>query len=281
MKIHSGHDLTIRRNWIHDNSIGGQGILATGTRILIDRNIISHNGSFAACATTPAQCNQDHGIYASGTAYTITNNLIYDNLAYGIQVAGAYKYDPAKYAGPEYVNSANWVIANNTIAYQVNRAAICVWGSTPNLQIVNNIVYENGLHLASSDPQGIDFVSASSNSGVTIYNNLAYASETGATAFLGFWAIEGIHYTQFGNIVNTVNPAFVNAPTILPASPNFALTERSPAIDKGAPLAVTGTAFDGTTRPQGRAYDFGAYEYVPPTSAIHSENNRPSGRSER
>jgi hypothetical protein len=138
LKFHNAHDLTIRRNWIHDNT-PGQGILGTGTRVLIDRNVINHNGGFDVCITTPSQCNQDHGIYASGTAYTITNNLIYDNLAYGIQVAGAYKYEPTKHAGPEYVNSANWVIAHNTIAYQVHRAAIVVWGFTPNLQIVNNI----------------------------------------------------------------------------------------------------------------------------------------------
>jgi Right handed beta helix region len=260
LKIHSGHDLTIRRNWIHDN-FPGQGILGTGTRILIDRNVINHNGGFAVCATTPSQCNQDHGIYASGTAYTITNNLIYDNLAYGIQVAGAYTYAAAKYAGPEYVDSADWIIANNTIAYQVHRAAIVVWGSAKNLQIVNNIFYENGRTLASSAPQGIDFVSADSNSRVTIDNNLAYASGAGASAFLSIFAIEGIHYTQSGNIVNAVNPAFVNASATPPASPNFTLTERSPAIDKGLSLTVTKTAFDGTTRPQGGTYDIGAYEY--------------------
>jgi hypothetical protein len=258
LKIHSGHDLTIRRNWIHDNT-PGQGILVNGTRILIDRNVINHNGGFAVCATTPSQCNQDHGIYASGTAYTITNNLIYDNLAYGIQVAGAYTYAPTKYAGPEYVNSADWIIANNTIAYQVHRAAIVVWGSTPNLQIANNIFYENGRKLTSIAPQGIDFVSAGITSKVTIYNNLAYASGSGAAAFVGFRAIEGIHYTQSGNI--SIDPLFVNAPATPPASPNFCLTSGSPAIDKGLSLAVTRTALDGTTRPQGRAYDIGAYEY--------------------
>jgi hypothetical protein len=58
-----------------------------------------------------------------------------------------------------------------------------------------------------------------------------------------------------------MNPAFVNAPAILPASPNFALTERSPARDADLPLAVTRTTFDGTPRPQQRAYDIGAYKY--------------------
>lgn len=64
-----------------------------------------------------------------------------------------------------------------------------------------------------------------------------------------------------GNIVNVSSPAFVNAPATLPASPNFSLTARSPAIDEGLSLAETRTDFNGTTRPQGRAYDIGAYEY--------------------
>ncbi len=277
LKFHNTHDLTIRRNWIHDNS-PGQGILGTGTRVLIDRNVINHNGGFAACAAKPPQCNQDHGIYASGTGYTITNNLIYDNLAYGIQLAGAYKYDHAKYAGPEYVSSANWIIANNTIAYQAYRAAIAIWGSTCNsARIENNIFYENGVQLSSSAPQGIDFVSTSCT-GIQIRNNLSYSSGSGATAFLGFLAIEGIQYTQSGNI--TGNPLFVNAPSTLPASPNFALTERSPARGAGLSLAATKTALDGITRPDGHAYDIGAYQYQPngdvmPSVAPSSTSNAP------
>jgi len=62
--------------------------------------------------------------------------------------------------------------------------------------------------------------------------------------------------------VNVSPPAFVNAGATMPDSPNFALTARSPAIDAGLPLTATRTAFDGTPRPQGRAYDIGAYEYA-------------------
>lgn len=260
IKFHNAHDLTIRRNWIHDNT-PGQGLLGNGTRVLIDRNAISHNGGFDECDSIPSKCNKDHGIYAGGTTYTITNNLIYDNLAYGIQVAAAYKYDPATHAGPEFALSENWVIANNTFAYNQKRAGIVVWGSTcKNARIENNIFHENGVNLPNSAVNGIDFVSTTCT-GIQIRNNLSYASGAGATAFLGSGAKEWVHYTQSGNIVNTDDPRFVNAPAILPDSPNFALTERSPAIDKGLPLATTRIAFDGTARPQGRASDIGAYEY--------------------
>lgn len=251
IKIYNGHDLTIRRNWIHDSL--NQGILGNGTRILIDRNRINHNGNTGG--------NQKHGIYMNGTAITITNNIIYDNQYYGIQANGSSSYNSSMHTAPEFAVSRNWVISNNTIGYNRNRAGIVVWGSTlTNLRIENNILYENGSALSSSSVQGIDFVSMTST-GITIKNNLAFASGSGAMNFLGSGAIQGVHYTQSGNIVNTLNPKFVNAPATLPASPNFSLTSASQAIDKGLPLSETKIAYDGTIRPKLVGYDVGAYEY--------------------
>lgn len=254
IKFSNAHDSTFRRNWIHgDNNLPRPGILGNGTRILIDRNIINNNGFQG----------HGHGIYMNGTAMTITNNNVYNNAGYGIQLNGSPSsfYDPSKHAGPEFAVSENWIIANNTIAYNQAKAGIVVWGSTcNNTQIENNIFYENGVNLPNSAVNGIDFVSTTCT-GIQIRNNLAFTSESGRKPFLSSRAIEGVHYMQSGNIVNTDNPRFVNAPPTLPDSPNFALTERSPAIDKGLSLGEIRTSFDGTTRPQGRAYDIGAYEY--------------------
>lgn len=252
IKFHSAHDFTVQRNWLHDNL--GPALLGNGTRILVDRNIVNSNGS---------EKRGGHGFYMAGTAITITNNLIYDNYKYNIQLNGSPSsfYDPKKHAGREFSLSENWIIANNVIAYSNLKSGLAVWGSTCNkLRVENNIFYENGVSLPDSAPSGIDFVSTTC-SGVQIRNNLSYASGSGATRFLGTGAIEGVHYTQSGNIVNTEDPKFVNAPAALPAVPNFSLTARSPAIDKGLSLDITRIAFDGTTRPQGRAYDIGAYEY--------------------
>lgn len=250
IKFVNAHDITIRHNWMHHN---GPALLGNGTKVLIDQNIISSNGVV----------RPNHGLYMNGTAFTITNNLIYDNHNYGIQLNGSPSsyYDPTKHPGPEFALSANWIIANNTFAYGRNRGGIVVWGSTcKNARIENNIFYENGTLLSAGSVQGIDFVSTTCT-GIQIRNNLSYASGSGAMRFLSTGASEGVHYMQSGNIVNADDPRFVNAPASIPDSPNFALTERSPAIDKGLSLTEVTTSFDGITRPQGRAHDIGAYEY--------------------
>jgi chitodextrinase len=55
----------------------------------------------------------------------------------------------------------------------------------------------------------------------------------------------------------TTDPKFVNASTN-----DFHLQSTSPAINAGATIASVTTDKDGVTRPQGSAYDIGAYEYV-------------------
>ena len=270
IKIYNGYDLTIRRNWIHDSR--GSGIYGNGTRILIDRNRINHN---AYGSSFPPG---GHGIYANGTAFTITNNLIYDNLSYGIQQNGASNsfYRSTYHPSPEFAVSANWVVANNTIAYNKNGAGMVVWGSTCNkARIENNIFYENAINNSSTTAQGINFISTTCT-GITIRNNLAYASGSGGSRFLGSAAKEGGTYTQSNNVVNTVLPGFINASATLPSSPNFALASGAKAIDKGVILSIAKIAYNGTTRPKGTTYDAGAYEYssntsqlliAPPTSA--------------
>lgn len=257
IKMHRAHDITIRRNWIHHNH--NQGILGSGTRILVDRNIINHNGPLSTKPTSRTA----HGMYGNGTAWTITNNLIYGHLGFGIQQngSGISVYNAEKHPGPEFAVSTDWIVANNTIAYQQNAGGMVVWGSTcNNSRIENNIFYENAASLSTAT-QGVHFTSTTCR-GVVIKNNLFYASGSGGTQAFGSGATEGVHYTQSGNIV-TSNPNFVNAPATLPSSPNFALTARSPAIDAGLSLDITKIAIDGTPRPQGRAYDIGAYEHSP------------------
>lgn len=262
--LYNLHDSVIRRNWVHHNV--NQGVLGNGTRVRFDRNRINHNGPFA---TNPSSSLQ-HGIYLNGTAITITNNLIYDNLAYGITLNGSSTsiYNSTRHAGPEFAASNNWVIANNTFAYNRNRPGIVVWGSTcNNARIENNIFHENGVTLPSYSTQGIAFTSATCK-GIQIRHNLAVATAAGAARFLGEGAKAGTHYTQSGNIESAVNPGFVNAPATLPSTPNFALVSGSSAINKGLTSSATNSSYTSVSRPQQSLYDVGAFEFVSNSASL-------------
>ena len=269
IKINNGQNLTIRRNWIHDHR--SQAIHGNATKLLLDRNRINHNGNFVGCANGDltssggSVCNQTHGMYVHGTAVTVTNNLFYDNLGTGIQLNGTVQYNSSVQPGPDFALSHDWVIANNTIAYQNYGAGIVVWGSNgDNARIENNILYENCSKCATYHTNGVVFTGASGSTGIVIRNNLAYASGSGGTKFLG----SGGSYTQSGNIVNTYNPKFVNAPATLPSSPNFALASESPAINKGLTTSATKTSYTNVSRPQLSLYDMGAFEFYSSSASL-------------
>jgi hypothetical protein len=248
IRFYNLHDSVIRRNWVHGNN--NQGIFGNGTRILLDRNRINHNGPFA----TSSSSYKAHGFYLGGTAITITNSLIYDNLGFGIQMNGSTAV------------SSNWVVANNTMAYNVNRGGMVVWGSnSKNARIENNIFYENCVKCPSYYEQGISLFNA--GTGHTIKNNLAFASGSGGTKFI-VGGTQGTTYTQSGNIVNTLNPKFANAPATLPSSPNFALASGSPAINKGLTTSATKTSYSSISRPQLSYYDVGAFEVLSSSASL-------------
>ncbi len=200
-----------------------------------------------------------------GDSYTITNNIIYDNLAVGIQHNGSSSssYSTTRHPGPEFSGASNWIIAHNVSAYQSYGPGILLWGShSNNIRIENNILYENQQAGRPTSGQGV-FFTGMSGTGVTISNNLCYASGSGGIACFGATgATEGVNYSQLNNMVNEGVPGFVNAPATVPVAPNFALTARSPAIDAGLSLATVKIDFNGTPRPQGSAPDIGAYEYT-------------------
>jgi Right handed beta helix region len=263
IKWYNLHDSVIRRNWVHD-AHSGSGILGAGSlRVHLDRNRVNRN------AITDTTGTGGHGVYINGSNVTLTNNLIYDNRGHGIQLNGTAAYDSSKFAGVGYAESHNWIISNNTLAYSRQESGLVIWGSRcNNTRVENNIFYENANAGTSLHANGVKFVSTSCT-GIKINNNIAFASGSGGTRFLtGTSAKEGVHFTQSSNIVNTVNPKFVNAPATMPSSPNFALVSGSPAIDRGLSISTTKISYPGTTRPQLSAFDVGAYEYYSNGTAL-------------
>jgi hypothetical protein len=253
------HDTIVRSNVIHDVYLNGVG--GFGRNLTIDKNRIYHNGRFAECAAAvppgSAPCNLDHGFYLAGSNVTITNNLIYNNLSYGIQIAARTFNTASGHFSAAYVAAQNWLIANNTIAYNNWRSGIVFDDEAAdsdllNIAIKNNILYQNG-QMSTCCGNDIHYSSAT-GTGHAINNNISYA--TTSTGFT-YGTCSGC--TMSGNLIGA-NPNFINAPSTVPASPNFKLNSGSPAIDKGLNQPLIKEDFMGVPRPQGSALDIGAYE---------------------
>jgi hypothetical protein len=239
IKFYNAHNVVLRGNHIHDNL--NQGILGNGHHVRIEGNVIAHNGFKPG----NERSNKEHGIYCTGTDFTIVNNVICSNRAYGIQVAG-YPYKADSHAGPEFADARRWLISHNTIAFNQNRAAIVVWqeGAT-DCVIQNNILCRNAVTLGRGDCQGVDFVSA--GGGHIIGHNLFFGPERTSIdkSRKGF--------TESNNVEG--DPLFVAR-----EGSDFHLSKKSPAIDAGTSENAVMIDIEGSRRPQGRAYDIGAYE---------------------
>jgi hypothetical protein len=259
----------------------GENAIGTGSeggcfQCVVDQNSLYDNGNFNNTNCSPtflSTCNQYHGMYVSGQQWVITNNLIYDNLGYGIQWHGQANSVCTANSIPSTHCGVTATVTNNTFAYSRNRAAMTLWNQTSGSSMVitakNNIFFENSQ--SGTDPSSIRVTLDAGNVvGTVIQNNIQWA--TGVTLFND--PCSGC--TISGNAVN-VAPAsatmFVNAPATVPASPDFHLNA---ANNFGQTLSVN-YDFDANTRTV--PWDAGAYEFgsTPPPPPDTTPPAAPTG----
>ncbi len=135
--------------------------------------------------------------------------------------------------------------------------------------IQNNVLYNNGsAGLSGSNAQV--YIERAGPGKITLQDNILYAGPNQTylliEAAAGVAAVNASHnlvYNAGGypardtGCVNA-DPRFVNA-----AALDFRLQPGSPAIDAGESTGI-GSDYLGISRPQGRAYDIGAYEFAAP-----------------
>lgn len=172
--------------------------------------------------------NLDHGIYTCGKHNVITNNIFYDmNAGWGVQVAGYHTVD-------------DLVISNNVFAFGNKRGHIVLWQPCHNVLIQNNIFYQPAVENA------INFCDAELQH-VTIRNNLVFGG--------GLKDDEDKGACQVIDNIAGKDPLFADV-----GKRDFHLKPGSPAIDAGVAEHAPKTDLDGTSRPQGKGFDIGAYE---------------------
>ncbi len=237
----TGNQIEYIGNYYTTTQIGicGIGFGNSSTNITIEGNVIHDVGRTGGLSIL----NHDHGIYASGANATITNNIFYNNSkGWDIQTSHG---------------ANNWLIANNTFAFSslAGSGQIILWdGEVANS--ISNITIRNNIFYNPSGPAIVTYsdVGTSSIPGCSIDHNLTTASSI---------YDNGMSCATSSNMLST-NPALMN----VSASPyDFHLQSGSPAIDQGMTVSAVPKDFDGNLRPQGAAYDIGAYEFVSSTGS--------------
>jgi Right handed beta helix region len=208
----------------------------------------------------------NHGFYLTSSYNLIDGCDVYANAGYGVQIYHSTAHDARWCSNNTVRNSA--IHGNGTSG--TSTGAVVVANGDHNL-VYNNLVYGN--------PGGIQVDYGASDTGV--YNNtcvgnagsytLGFGVAVGANGGASNTAVrnnilyrngrggigdEGTGTVADHNTANTTDPLFVNA-----AANDYRLRAGSPAIDAGVTLPEVTTDFGRSRRPQGKAYDIGAYEY--------------------
>ena len=245
-------NIYVTNNQVHNNY--GEGIVfGSGSGGLIAANIVYDN--FSA------------GLYlVNSTNSTVEKNLVYttyDRKFYrfnqpspGIQLAN--ESDVNKLENNKIINNIviggregfsyyssygpggglkNTIIANNTF-YRATGTLLLIQKDAGHMNtlIANNIFYQ-------TDGNPISDVEA--NPALRFRNNLWYGGNAGSA-------------TGTGDV--NANPLLINLDTAVVS--NYSPQVGSPAIDAGMPINQVTTDYAGSSRPSGRGYDIGAFEYV-------------------
>ncbi|MCK9641514.1 MAG: hypothetical protein M0R39_16540 [Prolixibacteraceae bacterium] len=169
---------------------------------------------------------QDPNNLVMGKVPYVTNNIFRNNLVYNTSSSGAHFM----------LTWGNYLYNNTFDNCKGSYGAIALTNGATSVGCLNTTITNNILSNCSSGVILQSGGSITSESNNLFYNNTSNGS-TGTNVVLG-------------------NPLYVNANT-----GQYKLQSSSPAKDAGAAISAVTTDMAGTKRPQGTAYDIGAYEY--------------------
>jgi hypothetical protein len=237
------------------NGYGG-GIYVTSPTPNLNLNSVILRGNFAKHGAAL-------GVIETTTTYSIRNSTITNNNALH---AGAAIFADST-VGVTSGDIVNSTISGNKTTYTFEGAAFYQYRNSI-LNLLNDTVYDNN---SFDNTNGMQYLNSSTSS--IRFKNTIFANKGFRTCNAGL----GVIVSNGNNLDSSNTCGFASTgdiqnrdPLVFPLAayggftPTHALAPNSPAIDAGSgPVAgIPTTDQRGITRPQGYAYDIGAYEYV-------------------
>lgn len=232
------------------------GIYAAGSHDVVSSSHVHHIGQNLPCTSHGGSgIGTDHYYY--GVADDVIGNVVHD-----IGPKGCTFFHGI------YISTSGNVI--NNVVHDSACVGIHLWHDATNVNIINNTVTRNivGILVGSGDQyhsnEPDDYTKAANN--IVVKNQLAGIEEHGRT---------GVHNLYLSNLVwengkydfrlqngLTDKETIKGDPQFREDATDFHLQPGSPAIDRAAPSYAPAIDIDGVSRPQGKGYDIGAYEYA-------------------
>ena len=198
----------------------------------------------------------DHGFYISTAGNLVDGCRVHANAGWGIHVYNGSandadqnvirnnrSYDNARVGNRGVgigIYSGSGTLAYNNLIWG-NKTGIALNYAADGAEVYNNVVFGNL-------EGGIDI--GPESAGARIKNNVVWQNGTGIND-------AGSGSVADANVVD-IDPSFVDE-----TKQDFHPKPGSPLIDEGVTVAEVAVDIEGVTRPQGSAYDVGAYEYCP------------------
>ncbi|MGC9396702.1 MAG: right-handed parallel beta-helix repeat-containing protein, partial [Anaerolineae bacterium] len=257
---------TLSNNTLTLNQAGwGGGVYLDTSAATLQKNTIAHN----------QVTESGGGVYLYESNATLANNKVTSNTAQtmggGVDVLGGYplvsgnvvRYNSAGYGGGVGVNRAGGQWANNVVADNhatSEGGGLYVFGGVPHL--LHSTIARNsggsGLYVTDNAPLGVPGIVTLTNT--ILVDHAIGISVTGGNALTAdtlLWYNTPITVSYSPTAVVTILNDWTADPRF--ADDGYHLRIGSPAIDAGAPVALTRDV-DGDPRPYGLGFDVGADE---------------------